>query len=153
MSDTLICWDNPSSSDNKPCFTVFYLSVHHRQKLYFCLLGNYIHTTYLLRMLNFSCDFPCFTRLCRDVPENYKILFLQGGATGQFSGVPLNLINRKPGRTADYVVTGTWSAKAAKEVSKLRTASPTLLLSTTFTKDLPYFSFKYTFAEMEISCI
>lgn len=53
-----------------------------------------------------------------DVPDNYKVLFLQGGATGQFSGVPLNLINRKPGRTADYIVTGTWSAKAAKEAEK-----------------------------------
>lgn len=53
-----------------------------------------------------------------DVPENYKILFLQGGGSGQFSGVPLNLIGLKEDRCADYLVTGTWSAKAAKEAEK-----------------------------------
>ncbi|KAI5625302.1 phosphoserine aminotransferase isoform 1, partial [Silurus asotus] len=53
-----------------------------------------------------------------NVPENYKILFLQGGGTGQFSAVPLNLIDLKEGRCADYIVTGTWSAKAAKEAEK-----------------------------------
>ncbi|XP_067295986.1 phosphoserine aminotransferase [Pseudorasbora parva] len=53
-----------------------------------------------------------------NVPENYKILFLQGGGSGQFSGVPLNLIGLKEDRCADYLVTGTWSAKAAKEAEK-----------------------------------
>lgn len=49
------------------------------------------------------------------VPDNYQILFLQGGGTGQFSAIPLNLmVNGK----ADYVVTGGWSAKAAKEAEK-----------------------------------
>jgi len=43
-------------------------------------------------------------------------MFLQGGATGQFSAVPLNLIERRPNCSADYFVTGTWSAKAVKEV-------------------------------------
>lgn len=56
--------------------------------------------------------------LNRNVPENYKILFLQGGGSGQFSGVPLNLIGLKEDRCADYLVTGTWSAKAAKEAEK-----------------------------------
>ncbi|XP_041970823.1 probable phosphoserine aminotransferase [Aricia agestis] len=51
-----------------------------------------------------------------DVPNNYKILLLQGGGQGQFAGVPLNLISRTG--TADYVVTGAWSAKAAKEAKK-----------------------------------
>uniref|UniRef100_A0A8C1PGJ0 Phosphoserine aminotransferase n=1 Tax=Cyprinus carpio TaxID=7962 RepID=A0A8C1PGJ0_CYPCA len=53
-----------------------------------------------------------------NVPENYKILFLQGGGSGQFSGIPLNLIGLKEDRCADYLVTGTWSAKAAKEAEK-----------------------------------
>ncbi|XP_060582589.1 phosphoserine aminotransferase-like [Ruditapes philippinarum] len=53
-----------------------------------------------------------------DIPENYKVLFLQGGGTGQFSAVPCNLLNLKPGQTADYLVTGCWSAKAAKEAEK-----------------------------------
>lgn len=56
--------------------------------------------------------------LNRNVPENYKILFLQGGGSGQFSGVPLNLIGLKEDRCADYLVTGTWSEKAAKEAEK-----------------------------------
>lgn len=50
------------------------------------------------------------------VPDNYKILFLQGGGTGLFAAVAMNLLNRTG--TADYVVTGTWSAKAAKEAAK-----------------------------------
>ncbi|XP_067424839.1 phosphoserine aminotransferase [Emydura macquarii macquarii] len=53
-----------------------------------------------------------------NIPENYKVLFLQGGGSGQFSAVPLNLIGLKEGRCADYVVTGAWSAKAAKEAEK-----------------------------------
>ncbi|KAF7665453.1 hypothetical protein LDENG_00143250 [Lucifuga dentata] len=53
-----------------------------------------------------------------NIPDNYKVLFLQGGGSGQFSGVPLNLIGLKEDRCADYFVTGTWSAKAAKEAEK-----------------------------------
>src|ERR1044071_3154749 len=50
------------------------------------------------------------------VPDNYRILFLQGGASLQFSMVPLNLMpaNGK----ADYIITGVWSKKAAKEAQK-----------------------------------
>jgi phosphoserine aminotransferase len=47
------------------------------------------------------------------IPANYKVLFLQGGATLQFAQVPMNLLHGK-GR-ADYVVTGEWSKKAIKE--------------------------------------
>jgi phosphoserine aminotransferase len=47
------------------------------------------------------------------VPSNYKVLFLQGGATLQFAQVPMNLLRGK-GR-ADYVITGEWSKKAIKE--------------------------------------
>lgn len=56
--------------------------------------------------------------LYRNIPDNYKVLFLQGGGTGQFSAVPLNLIGLKEDRCADYIVTGTWSAKAAEEAGK-----------------------------------
>lgn len=45
-------------------------------------------------------------------------MFLQGGGSGQFSAVPLNLIGLKEAKCADYVVTGTWSEKAAKEAEK-----------------------------------
>ena len=51
-----------------------------------------------------------------DIPENYKVLFIQGGATTQFSMVPLNLMNKS--HKADYVVTGSWAKKAAKEAKK-----------------------------------
>ncbi|KAM4706975.1 centrosomal protein of 78 kDa-like [Discoglossus pictus] len=53
-----------------------------------------------------------------EIPENYKVLFLQAGGSGQFSSIPLNLIGLKEAKTADYVVTGAWSAKAAKEAEK-----------------------------------
>lgn len=43
---------------------------------------------------------------------------MQGGGTGQFAAVPLNLLNLKSGKTADYFVTGSWSDKAAKEAEK-----------------------------------
>ncbi|KAK5870883.1 hypothetical protein PBY51_003793 [Eleginops maclovinus] len=52
------------------------------------------------------------------IPDNYKVLFLQGGGSGQFSAVPLNLIGLKEDKCADYLVTGTWSSKAAKEAEK-----------------------------------
>ena len=48
------------------------------------------------------------------VPENYKILFLQGGASLQFSMIPMNFLQR----SADYVVTGAWGEKAVKEAKK-----------------------------------
>jgi phosphoserine aminotransferase len=47
------------------------------------------------------------------MPKNYKILFLQGGATLQFAQIPMNLLRGKT--KADYVVTGEWSKKAVKE--------------------------------------
>ena len=50
------------------------------------------------------------------VPENYQVLFLQGGASSQFAMVPMNLL--REGRTADYVVTGSWSKKAVKEARR-----------------------------------
>jgi len=50
------------------------------------------------------------------IPDNYKVLFIQGGATQQFAMVPLNLL--APGRTADYLVTGVWAQKALQEARK-----------------------------------
>ncbi len=54
----------------------------------------------------------------RSIPDSYAVLFLQGGATAQFSAIPLNFLNLKPSQTADYLVTGYWSEKAAKEAEK-----------------------------------
>ncbi len=51
------------------------------------------------------------------IPSNYRILFLQGGASLQFSMVPLNLLT--PGTTADYIITGSWTEKAAKEAKRV----------------------------------
>jgi phosphoserine aminotransferase len=53
------------------------------------------------------------------VPANYKVLFLQGGASLQFSMVPLNLLTA--GTTADYIVTGGWAQKAVKEAQRVGT--------------------------------
>ncbi len=49
------------------------------------------------------------------VPENYSVMFLQGGASTQFAMVPLNLFRN---RKADYIITGTWADKAAAEAAK-----------------------------------
>ena len=51
------------------------------------------------------------------VPDGYHVLFLQGGATLQFSMVPMNLLPTEG--TADYIDTGAWSAKAIKEAKKV----------------------------------
>jgi len=53
-----------------------------------------------------------------DIPDNYKVLFVQGGATGQFSAVPMNFMELNESKSADYIVTGTWSNKAVKEAAK-----------------------------------
>ncbi len=52
-------------------------------------------------------------RTIMNIPDTYKVLFLQGGATLQFSMVPLNLLYNS--KKADYVVTGAWAKKAAEE--------------------------------------
>src|SRR5687768_17227285 len=51
------------------------------------------------------------------IPASYKILFLQGGASLQFSMVPMNLL--PPGGSADYIVTGVWAQKALKEAKRV----------------------------------
>ncbi|KAL3309869.1 Phosphoserine aminotransferase, partial [Cichlidogyrus casuarinus] len=78
-------------------------------------------------ILEFSHRSKKFTKIMNDataklrsmlkIPLNYHILYLQGGATGQFSGIPMNLFGKSKNNPprADYLVTGTWSAKAFKE--------------------------------------
>jgi len=47
------------------------------------------------------------------IPDNYQVLFLQGGASSQFAVIPMNLLRGK--KTADYVRTGIWSHKAVEQ--------------------------------------
>lgn len=55
-----------------------------------------------------------------NIPSNYKVLYLQGGASLQFAMIPMNL--RPAGTSADYIVTGAWSKTSYKESSKIGTA-------------------------------
>ncbi len=55
-------------------------------------------------------------RKIMNIPDNYKVLFLQGGASTQFAAVPLNLMNKN--NKADYIVSGQFSGKAYKEAQK-----------------------------------
>lgn len=50
-----------------------------------------------------------------NIPDNYKVLFLQGGASQQFAMIPMNLMKN---RVADYIVTGQWAKKAYQEAAK-----------------------------------
>ncbi|KAK7054959.1 Phosphoserine transaminase [Paramarasmius palmivorus] len=78
--------------------------------------------------VGFLNDLESLIRTQLDVPPTHKILFTQGGGTGQFSAVVLNLLARHrllhpdlPGdeRVMDYVITGSWSKKAAEEARRL----------------------------------
>ena len=62
-------------------------------------------------------DAEAMLRQLMNIPENYKVLFLQGGASLQFAAVPMNLIARTG--KADYVVSGQFSGKAYKEAQKM----------------------------------
>jgi phosphoserine aminotransferase len=84
-----------------------------------------------------------------NIPDNYKVLFLQGGASSQFAMVPLNLMN-KSGK-ADFVLTGQWAKKAYQEASRYGVANVVAssadktfsyipeLDPSTFDKDADYF--------------
>jgi phosphoserine aminotransferase len=50
-----------------------------------------------------------------DIPDNYKVLFLQGGASQQFAAIPMNLMKNG---VADYIITGQWAKKACEEAKK-----------------------------------
>ncbi|MFI3140859.1 MAG: 3-phosphoserine/phosphohydroxythreonine transaminase [Clostridia bacterium] len=51
-----------------------------------------------------------------NIPENYKVLFLQGGASTQFAAIPMNFMNGS--KKADYIITGQWAKKAWQEAAK-----------------------------------
>src|SRR5881398_160457 len=60
-------------------------------------------------------------RALANVPSTYRVLFLQGGASTQFSMVPMNLLGSH--QTADYVDTGSWAGKAINEARKIGAVS------------------------------
>ena len=72
------------------------MEMSHRSKVY----GNIIKTA------------EADLRELMDIPDNYKVLFLQGGASQQFAMVPMNLMKNKK---AAYIVTGQWAKKAFQE--------------------------------------
>lgn len=84
-----------------------------------------------------------------NIPDNYKVLFLQGGASTQFAAIPLNLMVNS--HKADYVLTGQWATKAYKEAARYGEANVVAsskdktfsyipkLDPDTFTKDADYF--------------
>ncbi len=98
-------------------------------------------------------DAEALVRELMNVPDNYKVLFLQGGGSSQFAMIPMNLAN-KNGK-ADYVITGQWAKKAAEEagryieVNKVASSADKTftyipkLDKSTFTKDADYFYITY----------
>lgn len=76
------------------------MEMSHRSKVYDGIIKS---AQYLLREV-------------MGIPENYKVLFLQGGASSQFAAVPMNLMTKS--RKADYVLSGQFSTKAWKEASR-----------------------------------
>ena len=88
-------------------------------------------------------------RRVMNIPDNYKVLFLQGGASSQFAMIPLNLMNKN--NKADFVITGQWAKKAYAEAARYGTANVVAssadrtfsyipkLDPSTFDKDADYF--------------
>ena len=76
------------------------MEMSHRSKVYQSIIDK---TEALLREI-------------MNIPENYKVLFLQGGASSQFAMVPMNLMTGSG--KADYVITGRWAKKAYKEAAR-----------------------------------
>ncbi|WP_153112187.1 3-phosphoserine/phosphohydroxythreonine transaminase, partial [Propionivibrio limicola] len=66
--------------------------------------------------MSIQADAEADLRELMGIPANYKVLFLQGGASTQFAMIPMNLLRGKA--SADYLNTGVWSAKAIKEAKK-----------------------------------
>jgi phosphoserine aminotransferase len=73
-------------------------------------------------------------RQLMNIPDNYKVLFLQGGATSQFSMVPLNLLRNS--RKADFINSGSWSKKAIAEMKKWGTPN---VVASSEDKNFTYF--------------
>jgi len=87
----------------------------------------------VMEMSHRSSDFSKILNDCENslrellnVPDYYRVLFLQGGGSGQFAAIALNLLPLKPSKSADYIITGSWSAKAAKEAEKYGTVNRVL---------------------------
>ena len=109
------------------------MEMSHRSKIYKTIIGG---AEALLREV-------------MNIPDNYKVLFLQGGASTQFAAIPLNLMNGSG--KADYVITGQWANKAFKEAARYGEAKAVAssadktysyipkLDPATFTKDADYF--------------
>ncbi|WP_010290777.1 3-phosphoserine/phosphohydroxythreonine transaminase [Kurthia massiliensis] len=72
-----------------------------------------------------------------NIPENYEVLFLQGGASLQFTMLPMNFL--KEGQTASYVQTGSWSEKALKEAKLLGNATIAASTKENNYKNIPAF--------------
>jgi phosphoserine aminotransferase len=75
-----------------------------------------------------------------DIPDTHDILFLQGGASLQFAMLPMNLLT--PGKTAKYVLTGSWSEKAFKEASKIGSSEAVVSGKSTHYRTLPEMNYK-----------
>ena len=113
------------------------MEMSHRSKTFDAIIKN---TEALLREL-------------MEIPDNYKVLFLQGGASSQFARVPMNLMT-KNGK-ADFVITGQWATKAQKEAARYGEANIVAsskdktfsyipeLDPSTFSKDADYFHICY----------
>ena len=82
-------------------------------------------------------------RRLAEIPDRYKVLFVQGGATQQFAMVPMNLLPQ--GRTADYLITGVWAQKAHQEATKFGTTHVALSgEATRFTAIPPVSEIRYS---------
>lgn len=109
------------------------MEMSHRSKVYEGIIGS---AESLLREV-------------MSIPDNYKVLFLQGGASSQFAMVPMNLMTGS--NKADFVITGQWATKAQKEAARYGTANIVAsskdktfsyipeLDPATFSKDADYF--------------
>ncbi len=109
------------------------MEMSHRSKVYEGIIGS---AESLLREV-------------MNIPDNYKVLFLQGGASSQFAMIPLNLMTGS--NKADFVLTGQWATKAYKEAARYGTANVVAsskdktfsyipeLDPATFSKDADYF--------------
>lgn len=81
------------------------MEMSHRSKVYESIIG--------------ACE--ASLRRVMEIPDNYKVLFLQGGASSQFAMVPMNLMNKS--KKADFVITGQWAKKAYAEAARYGTAN------------------------------
>lgn len=95
LCDDLLDWNNTG---------VGILEVSHRSKEFSTMMG----------------EAEARLRKIIGIPEDYAVLFMQGGGTLQFSAVVMNLVSKDPAKdTVDYLVSGTWSKKASQEATNL----------------------------------